>query len=71
MSEAVLSPPHLQDPTHNVKNVSGGESGQDTRTDEQKKTDKELAERLCRIIEDANERVVPLTKMIRKVRVSS
>lgn len=69
MSEAAYSP-HLRDPAQNVKDIGGAEYGQDTRTDEQKKTDKELAERLCRIIEDANSRVVPLTKMIRKVRVS-
>ncbi|KAF9070949.1 hypothetical protein BDP27DRAFT_1322937 [Rhodocollybia butyracea] len=36
------------------------------RTDEEKKHDAELAERLSRLIEDANSRVVPLCKMIRK-----
>jgi len=41
-------------------------SNDDNRTDEQKKMDKELAERLSSIIEDANSRVVPLCKMIRK-----
>jgi hypothetical protein len=43
----------LQGPTYNVKNLVSDEYGQHTRTDKQKKTDKELAERLCRIIEDA------------------
>jgi DNA repair exonuclease SbcCD ATPase subunit len=38
----------------------------DSRTDEQKKTEKELAERLSSIIEDANSRVTPLCRMIRK-----
>ncbi|PVF95420.1 cytochrome P450 [Serendipita vermifera] len=40
--------------------------GEDTRTDDQKKVDKQLAERLCGMIENANERVVPLIKSIRK-----
>jgi len=40
--------------------------GSDDRSDEQKKTDAELAERLSSIIEDANGRVLPLCKMIRK-----
>ncbi|KAJ3806253.1 hypothetical protein EV368DRAFT_76601 [Lentinula lateritia] len=35
-------------------------------TDEEKKNKAEIAERLSRLIEDANSRVVPLTKMIRK-----
>ncbi|THU77405.1 hypothetical protein K435DRAFT_583221, partial [Dendrothele bispora CBS 962.96] len=38
----------------------------DDRTEEQKKEEAELANRLSALIEDANERVVPLTKMIRK-----
>ncbi|KAI0345023.1 hypothetical protein BDW22DRAFT_988545 [Trametopsis cervina] len=38
----------------------------DDRTEEQQKQDAELANRLSVIIEDANERVVPLTDMIRK-----
>jgi len=40
--------------------------GGDSRTEEQKKQDKELAERLSSLIEDANSRVTPLCKMIRK-----
>lgn len=43
-------------------------SSSDERTDEQKKQDAELAERLSSIIEAANEKVIPLCKMIRKVR---
>jgi len=41
-------------------------SNDDNRTDEQKKMEKELANRLSSIIEDANARVTPLCKMIRK-----
>lgn len=39
----------------------------DSRSEEQIEKDKELAERLSSIIEDANNRVIPLCKMIRKV----
>jgi len=38
----------------------------DDRNEEQTREDAELANRLSALIEDANERVVPLTKMIRK-----
>ncbi|THU77406.1 hypothetical protein K435DRAFT_824347 [Dendrothele bispora CBS 962.96] len=38
----------------------------DDRTEEQKKEEAELANRLSALIEDSNSRVVPLTKMIRK-----
>ena len=37
------------------------------RSPEQERQDAELAERLSSLIEDANRRVVPLCKMIRKV----
>jgi hypothetical protein len=40
----------------------------DDRPDAQKKADKELALRLSSLIEDANLRVTPLCKLIRKVR---
>ncbi|THU82515.1 hypothetical protein K435DRAFT_784590 [Dendrothele bispora CBS 962.96] len=40
--------------------------GGDNRTEEQKKADAELANRLSALIEDANSRVVPLCQMIRK-----
>ncbi len=43
------------------------DSTEDERTPEEVQQDKELAERLSALIEDANSRVVPLTKMIRKV----
>ncbi|KAJ3720227.1 hypothetical protein DFJ43DRAFT_1096284 [Lentinula guzmanii] len=36
------------------------------RSDEERKKEAEIAERLSRLIEDANSRVIPLTKMIRK-----
>jgi len=42
------------------------EAGTDDRTPDQKKQDAELAERLSSLIEGANERVVPICKMIRK-----
>ncbi|KAF9046835.1 hypothetical protein BDZ89DRAFT_1155101 [Hymenopellis radicata] len=42
------------------------DSTEDERTPAEVKNDKELAERLSALIEDANSRVVPLTKMIRK-----
>jgi len=38
----------------------------DERTDDQRQKDAQIAERLSRLIEDANSRVVPLCKMIRK-----
>jgi type I site-specific restriction-modification system R (restriction) subunit len=40
----------------------------DERTEAEKKADNKLAERLSVLIEDANSRVVPLCRMIRKVR---
>jgi len=67
-AEAELSP-RIQDPPREIKvDHLGSEAGygKDSRTDEQKKTDKALAERLSALIENANSRVVPLTKMIRK-----
>lgn len=54
-------PPHAQDDNASIRS--------DDRTAEQKKQDIELAERLSSIIEDANSRVIPLCKMIRKVSV--
>ncbi|EEB88972.1 hypothetical protein MPER_12989 [Moniliophthora perniciosa FA553] len=44
----------------------GSQTGKDPRSEEQKKQDAELAERLSGIIEDANSRVLPLCRMIRK-----
>lgn len=41
------------------------------RTDEQQKQDAQLAERLSQCIEDANEKLIPLTNMVRKVRLLS
>jgi len=46
--------------------VEDGVDAPDTRDKGQKEEDKQLAERLSRIIEDANSRVMPLCKMIRK-----
>jgi hypothetical protein len=45
-----------------------GAQGKDERSEEEIKKDNELAERLSSIIEEANNKVVPLCKMIRKVR---
>jgi len=43
-----------------------GSSTTDSRSPEQQEQDAQLADRLSSLIEDANRRVVPLTKMIRK-----
>lgn len=48
-----------------LENRAGEE---DNRSPEEIKKEDELAERLSSLIEDANKRVVPLCKMIRKVR---
>ena len=65
-SPDVRFPPQHQETGLHLGSVSEGSSADD-RTDEQKKKDKELAEHLSLIIEEANKRVVPLVKMIRKV----
>lgn len=44
-----------------------GTTGTDDRSPEKEKQDAELADRLSSLIEDANRRVVPLCKTIRKV----
>ena len=44
------------------------QEGRDERTEEQQKTDRQLAEQLSILIEDANSRVTPICRMIRKVR---
>jgi hypothetical protein len=51
--------PITQQPQHNQADTGDIDDTQAT---------KELAERLSIIIEEANERVVPLTRMIRQVR---
>lgn len=50
-----------------LKNAPPPSTTNPDRTDEDKQKDAEIAERLSRLIEDANSRVVPLCKMIRKV----
>ncbi|KAI0312433.1 hypothetical protein OF83DRAFT_1067170, partial [Amylostereum chailletii] len=59
-------------PTESVHSEAGGHGPgpgaaalEDQRDERKKQADKELAERLSRIIEDANERVLPLVRMIR------
>ncbi|KIK62313.1 hypothetical protein GYMLUDRAFT_58473 [Collybiopsis luxurians FD-317 M1] len=47
-------------------NQHQGGTSKDERTDDQRKQDAQLAERLSGLIEDANSRVVPLCNMIRK-----
>jgi hypothetical protein len=47
------------------------ETATDNRPDAQKQAEKQLANRLSTIIENANERVIPICKMIRRVRQSS
>jgi len=47
-------------------NVDPSEEGGDERTEDVKKADNKLAERLSALIEDANSRVGPLCKMIRR-----
>ncbi|KAK7055940.1 Lea domain-containing protein [Favolaschia claudopus] len=42
------------------------QGGQDTRTDQEKETDRKLAERLSTLIEDANSKCLPICNMIRK-----
>lgn len=49
--------------------LAPSEAGSDNRPNEEKIRDNQLAERLSSIIEDANSRVIPLCKMIRKVGV--
>ncbi|KAJ3928737.1 MAG: hypothetical protein NXY57DRAFT_1019775 [Lentinula lateritia] len=67
-----MSQPRQEDPA-NVRLGEGLDNAppppsttNEDRTDEEKKNEAEIAERLSRLIEDANSRVVPLTKMIRK-----
>lgn len=61
---AATPPPEV---TENQNQKGPQSDTTDDRNDEQIKQDAELAERLSRLIEDANSRVVPLCKMIRKV----
>ncbi|KAJ4479268.1 hypothetical protein J3R30DRAFT_3883328 [Lentinula aciculospora] len=49
-----------------LENAPPPSTTNDDRTDEERKKEGNIAERLSRLIEDANSRVVPLTKMIRK-----
>ena len=69
MSHSGIEPqtPAQQQQRIDVENYSDASSAVDDRTDDEKKTDKELAERLSVLIENANERLIPLVRMIRKV----
>lgn len=46
-----------------------GETKKDTRTQEEIDEDNAMADRLSLIIEDANQRVVPICQMIRKASI--
>ena len=69
MSHSGIEPqtPAQQQQRIDVENYSDASSVVDERTDDEKKTDKELADRLSVLIENANERLIPLVRMIRKV----
>ncbi|KZV66680.1 hypothetical protein PENSPDRAFT_82214 [Peniophora sp. CONT] len=54
----------ILNPEQNQPQYAASEASTE-RDDEQVKADNELAERLSRIIEDANKRVIPIVKMIR------
>ena len=62
-----VDPQEFQRPQTEHAPSDAGTDSTDNRTPDEKQADKELAERLSSLIEDANSRVVPLTKMIRKV----
>lgn len=51
----------------NVGGEAGQQTGPDKRSEDEVKADNELAVRLSILIENANEKVVPLVRMIRKV----
>ncbi|KAJ7200766.1 hypothetical protein GGX14DRAFT_167433 [Mycena pura] len=54
---------------HDVRSANGGDevdAGGDERTEQERETDRKLAERLSNIIEQANSKTTPLCKMIRK-----
>jgi hypothetical protein len=63
-----MSQAEVQDfPEGQQINVDPSVEGGDERTEDEKKADNKLAERLSALIEDANSRVGPLCKMIRRV----
>ncbi|KAJ3843628.1 hypothetical protein EV361DRAFT_66074 [Lentinula raphanica] len=49
-----------------LENAPPPSTTNEDRSDEERKKEAEIAERLSRLIEDANSRVIPLTKMIRR-----
>lgn len=61
-------PERIQDPPRNEDLGGEADYGNDPRPKQRRKVDRQLAERLSVLIEEAmNSRVVPLTEMIRKV----
>jgi hypothetical protein len=67
---AAMGSPQQQQQQVNPPQETFSEAGTDDRTDQEKQADKELAERLSIIIEDANRRVLPIVKMIRSASLS-
>ncbi|KAF5364410.1 hypothetical protein D9758_010693 [Tetrapyrgos nigripes] len=66
MSSSSVDFQQLRDQAKPPASDAGTDTTSDDRTDDQKKADAELANRMSSLIEDANEKVVPLCKMIRK-----
>jgi len=57
----------FNDVTSVANAATGEETKKDSRTQEEIDEDNALADRLSLIIEDANEKIVPICEMIRKV----
>jgi len=60
----------IADVTSATNAATGVETKKDNRTQEEIDEDNALADRLSLIIEDANEKIVPICEMIRKVSCS-
>jgi hypothetical protein len=66
MSQTSIHDPTTQRQPHEDIDAATSDAGSDAPDTE---AERELAERLAQIIEEANEKVVPLCRMIRKVRL--
>lgn len=69
-SQQNLEQPQFENASDAGSQAQPQSEGKDTRSKEEIKKDNELAERLSAIIEEANNKVIPICKMIRKVRAS-